>query len=63
MTVEYKVIHKTFCRSTTSKAEQIEKYLNEFAHENWEFVALKHVMLLGTDVGFYLIMQRTIDEK
>ncbi|MFH1742949.1 MAG: DUF4177 domain-containing protein [bacterium] len=60
MKTEYKVIKDAMCLTCGHKAEKIEKHLNTLSAEGWEFVALDPVLLLGIDIGFYLIMKRQI---
>lgn len=58
MSVEYKVLCNSFCLTASSKARKIESYLNGLSTEGWEFAYLDPVMLLGIDIGFYLVVKR-----
>lgn len=58
MATEYKVISDWLCFSPKYKAKKIENHLNSSAASGWEFVALDPVMLLGIDIGFYLVLER-----
>jgi len=42
------------------KARKIEKHLNEHSATGWAFVALDAVTVLGFDIGFYLVLGRTL---
>jgi len=59
MGTEFRVVCEVFCLSSRSKARKIEKHLTELSAEGWEFVALDPLTVLGTDVGFYLVLKRT----
>lgn len=58
MSAEYKVLCDAFCLTTKSKARKIERHLNEHSAAGWELAALDPLMVLGTDVGFYLVLKR-----
>ena len=60
MTTQYKVISDWLCLTTGQKARKIEGHLNHLSTEGWEFVALDAVMVFGFDVGFYLILKRSL---
>jgi hypothetical protein len=57
---EYKVISDWFCMTSIHKARKMERHLNTHAKEGWEFAAVKNMLILGFDVGFYLILKRAI---
>lgn len=59
MGTEYKVLCNAFCLTSKSKARKIEAHLNTLSAEGWEFAAIDPLTVLGTDVGFYLILKRT----
>ncbi|WP_008312032.1 DUF4177 domain-containing protein [Leptolyngbya sp. PCC 6406] len=63
MATEYKVISDWLCLTTKQKARRIERHLNRLSAEGWEFVALNAVMFFGNDVGFYLILKRSLSEN
>ena len=63
MTIQYKVISEWLCLTTRQKARQIESHLNHLSAEEWEFVALNAVIAFGFDVGFYLILKRSLPEN
>ena len=58
MSTQYKVISDCFCLTSGSKARKIENRLNSLTAQGWEFVALDPVIVLGCDVGFYLVLKR-----
>jgi len=58
MSTQYKVISDCFCLTSGQKARKIENYLNSLTAQGWEFVALDPVMVMGCDVGFYLVLRR-----
>lgn len=58
MTTEYKVISDWFCLTAGHKAMKIERHLNYLSTEGWEFVALDSVIVLGFDIGYYLVLKR-----
>ncbi|HBB95447.1 MAG TPA: hypothetical protein DC054_08645 [Blastocatellia bacterium] len=58
MSTQYKVISDCFCLTSGSKARKIESHLNSLTAQGWEFVALDPVMVMGCDVGFYLVLKR-----
>ena len=58
MTTEFKVVCDAFCMTTRGKARKIEKHLTKLTADGWEFLALDPCTVLGTDVGFYLVMKR-----
>ena len=58
MSTQYKVISDCFCLTSWSKARKIEHHLNSLTAQGWEFVALDPVMVMGCDVGFYLVLKR-----
>ena len=58
MSSEYKVISDAFCITPGHKARKIEGHLNEQAKEGWKLDALDAVMLLGIDIGYYLVLKR-----
>ena len=47
-----------FASTDEHKAKKIERNLNNLSAEGWEFVSLNSVMLLGFDIGFYLVLKR-----
>ena len=55
---EYKTIADSFCLTPGHKARKIERCLNREAAYGWEMAALNSVLLLGCDVGFYLVLRR-----
>lgn len=59
MSDEYKVISAWFCLTAGRKARKIEEHLNRLSAEGWIFVALDPVLILGFDVGFYLVLKRS----
>lgn len=59
---EYKVIAQSWCLTPGAKARKIEHYLLLLAEEGWKFTALDSVLLLGIDIGFYLIVERDVTE-
>jgi len=63
VTTQYKVISDWLCLTTRQKARKIEGHLNHLSPEGWEFVALNAVMFFGNDVGFYLILKRSLSEN
>lgn len=58
MSTEYKVISDCLCFTSGQKARRIESHLNSLTAQGWEFVALDPVMVMGCDVGFYLVLKR-----
>jgi len=44
------------------KARRIEAHLNRLSAEGWSFVALNPFIFLGFDVGFYLVLKRSVGE-
>lgn len=58
MSTQYKVISDCFCFTSAHKARKIENHLNSLTAQGWEFVALDPVMVMGCDVGFYLVLKR-----
>jgi len=62
MADEYKVISEAFCFTTGRKARKIEANLNKLSAEGWQFAALDSVLVLGFDVGFYLVLKRSAGE-
>ena len=58
MSEEYKVISDWFCLTARHKARKIETHLNRLSADGWEFVALDPVLVLGFDLGFYLVVKR-----
>ena len=58
MTYEFKVISDFFCLTAGHKARKIEKHLNQLSPAGWEFVALDAVLVLGCDIGYYLVLKR-----
>ena len=63
MATQYKVISDWLCLTTRQKAMKIERHLNRLSAEGWEFVALDPAMFFGNDVGFYLILKRSLSEN
>ncbi len=60
--MEYKVISDWFCVTAGHKAKKIEDHLNLLSPLGWEFVALDPMMVLGFDIGFYLVLGRSRKE-
>ena len=58
MSCEYKVIADPWCLTAGSKAKKIERHLNQLAQDGWELAKIDPVMVLGFDVGFYLVLQK-----
>lgn len=58
MPTEYKVVSDWLCLTAAHKAKKIERHLNDLSAEGWEFLALDPVMVLGFDLGFYLVLKR-----
>lgn len=56
--MEYKVISDASCLTCRHKARKIESLLNAHAADGWRLDALDPVLLLGIDVGFYLVLRR-----
>ena len=63
MSTEYKVICDAFCLTSQAKARKVESHLNRLSPHGWEFVALNPVLLLGIDVGFYLVVKKEQEEN
>jgi hypothetical protein len=63
MSTEYKVICDTFCLTSQAKARKVEDHLNSLSPEGWAFVALDPVLVLGIDVGFYLVVKKEQQEN
>jgi hypothetical protein len=63
MPTQYKVISDWLCLTSASKARKIERVLNSLSADGWEFVALDPVLVLGFDIGFYLILKRAEPES
>lgn len=63
MRTQYRVISDWLCYSARHKAKKIEDHLNNLSVEGWEFVALDSVMLLGVDIGFYLVLKRQSSQE
>ena len=63
METQYKVISNWLCLTAGDKAKKIERNLNKLSAEGWEFVAIDSVMLLGCDIGFYLVVKRLVPKK
>ncbi|MCY7322980.1 MAG: hypothetical protein LH660_14555 [Phormidesmis sp. CAN_BIN36] len=60
MATQYKVISDWLCMTTGQKTRKIERHLNHLSAEGWEFAALDAVMFFGCDVGFYLVVKRSL---
>jgi hypothetical protein len=58
MATQYKVISDWLCLTAGHKAKKIERHLNNFSAEGWDFVALDPMTVLGFDIGFYLVLKR-----
>jgi len=63
MRTEYKVISDWLCLTSAHKARKIERILNSLSADGWEFAALDPVLVLGFDVGFYLVLKRPAPES
>jgi hypothetical protein len=55
---KYKVVCDSLCLTTGHKARKIEAHLNREAEEGWELAAFDPVLVLGFDVGFYLVLKK-----
>ena len=62
MATQYKVISDWLCLTAGHKATKIERHLNNLSAQGWELAALDSVMVLGFDVGFYLVLKRPSSE-
>ena len=60
MAVQHKVISDWWCLTPGHKAMKTERHLNNLSTNGWEFVALDPMTFLGIDVGFYLVLKRSI---
>ena len=58
MSEEYKVISDWFCLTPAHKARKIQGHLNRLSAEGWDLAALDSALVLGFDVGFYLVLKR-----
>jgi hypothetical protein len=63
VTTQYKVISDWLCLTTRQKARKIESHLNHWSADGWEFLALDAVMVFGFDVGFYLILKKSLPDN
>jgi hypothetical protein len=57
---EYRVVSHSWCLTNKSIARKIESILNESSQQGWKLAWLSSVTVLGTNIGFNLVLEREL---